>query len=161
MTGRSLPRRGALRPWAPGGPPWLSRRGVQFHNGQPFNAEAVKVGLDRLVRSGGGSLRLGAESVKVVDETTVDITPTQPNLRLVDQLVHPSVAPMVAPNTEVGTQPTGTGPFRFVEYVKGERLVVERSDTNWGENAKLVGSPSGSFLTTTPGGSRCGPARST
>lgn len=113
------------------------RRGVQFHNGQPFNAEAVKLSLDRLVRTGGGSLRLGANSVKVVDETTVDITPTQPNLRLVDQLVHPSVAPMVAPNTDVGTQPTGTGPFRFAEYVKGERLVVERNDAYWGEKAKL------------------------
>lgn len=113
------------------------RRGVRFHNGQPFDAEAVKLSLDRLVRTGGGSLRLGAESVKVVDETTVDIRPTQPNLRLVDQLVHPSVAPMVAPNTDVGTQPTGTGPFRFVEYVKGERLVVERSDAYWGEAAKL------------------------
>jgi peptide/nickel transport system substrate-binding protein len=113
------------------------RRGVQFHNGQPFNAEAVKSSLDRLVRTGGGSLRLGADSVKVVDETTVEITPTQPNLRLVDQLVHPSVAPIVAPNTDVGAQPTGTGPFRFVEYVKGERLVVERSDTYWGEKAKL------------------------
>ncbi|MGH7573022.1 MAG: ABC transporter substrate-binding protein [Gemmatimonadota bacterium] len=113
------------------------RRGVQFHNGQPFNAEAVRLSLDRLVRTGGGSLRLGPESVKVVDQTTVDITPTQPNLRLVDQLVHPSVAPMIAPNTDVGTEPTGTGPFRFVEYVKGERLVVERSDTYWGEKAKL------------------------
>lgn len=113
------------------------RRGVQFHNGQPFNAEAVKLSLDRLVRTGGGSLRLGDGSVRVVDEATVDIRPTQPNLRLVDQLVHPSVAPMVAPNTDVGTQPTGTGPFRFVEYVKGERLVVERSDRYWGDPAKL------------------------
>jgi peptide/nickel transport system substrate-binding protein len=113
------------------------RRGVQFHNGQPFTAEAVKLSLDRLVRTGGGSLRLGAESVKPVDEATVDITPTQPNLRLVDQLVHPSVAPMVAPNTDVATQPTGTGPFRFVEYVKSERLVVERNDGYWGDKAKL------------------------
>jgi peptide/nickel transport system substrate-binding protein len=113
------------------------RRGVQFHDGQPFTAESVKTSLDRLVRSGGGSLRLGAESVKVVDEATVDITPTQPNLRLVDQLVHPSVAPIVAPGTDVGTQPTGTGPFRFVEYVQGERLVVERHDGYWGETAKL------------------------
>ncbi|MDQ3980865.1 MAG: ABC transporter substrate-binding protein [Actinomycetota bacterium] len=113
------------------------RRGVQFHNGQSLNAEAVKLSLDRLVRTGGGSLRLGPESVKPVDEITVDITPTQPNFRLVDQLVHPSVAPIVAPNTDVGTQPTGTGPFRFVEYVKDQRLVVERNDAYWGDKAKL------------------------
>lgn len=113
------------------------RRGVQFHNGQPFNSAAVKSSLDRLVRTGGGSLRLGPESVQPVDDLVVDITPTQPNLRLVDQLVHPSVAPIVAPDTEVGTQPTGTGPFRFVEYAKDQRLVVERNDGYWGEKAKL------------------------
>lgn len=113
------------------------RRGVTFHNGTPFNAEAVKFSLDRLARTGGGSLRLGANSVKPVDELTVDITPTAPNLRLVDQLVHPSVAPMVAPNTDVGKQPTGSGPFKFSSYTKGERLVVERNDAYWGEKAKL------------------------
>jgi peptide/nickel transport system substrate-binding protein len=113
------------------------RQGVAFHNGTPFNAEAVKFSLDRLARTGGGSLRLGPDSTKVVDPTTVDITPTVPNLRLVDQLVHPSVAPMVAPNTDVGTKPVGTGPFKFVQYTRGERLVVERNDAYWGEKAKL------------------------
>ena len=113
------------------------RRDVAFHNGAPFNADAVKFSLDRLARSGGGSLRIGPDSVKVVDANTVDITPTAPNLRLVDQLVHPSVAPMVAPGTDVGTRPTGTGPFKFVSYTRGERLVVERNDTYWGDKAKL------------------------
>jgi peptide/nickel transport system substrate-binding protein len=113
------------------------RRGVSFHNGAPFNAEAVKFSLDRLARGGGGSLRIGPDSVKPVDDFTVDITPTAPNLRLVDQLVHPSVAPIVAPATDVGTQPTGTGAFKFASYTKGERLVVERNDAYWGEKARL------------------------
>jgi peptide/nickel transport system substrate-binding protein len=113
------------------------RTGVQFHNGAPFNAEAVKFSLDRLARTGGGSLRLGPDSTKVVDTYTVDITPTAPNLRLVDQLVHPSVAPMVAPGTDVGTKPVGTGPFKFVSYTRSERLVVERNDGYWGDKAKL------------------------
>ena len=113
------------------------RRGVTFHNGAPFNADAVKFSLDRLARSGGGNLRIGPNSVKPVDEFTVDITPTVPNLRLVDQLVHPSVAPMVAPNTDVGTAPTGTGPLKFLSYTKGEKLVVQRNDAYWGDKAKL------------------------
>ena len=113
------------------------RRGVTFHNGTPFNAAAVKFSLDRLARIGGGSLRIGPDSVKPVDDYTVDITPTIANLRLVDQLVHPSVAPMIAPNTDVGTAPMGTGPFTFGSYTKGERLVVQRNDAYWGEKAKL------------------------
>lgn len=113
------------------------RRGVVFHDGQPFNAAAVKFSLDRLARTGGGALRIGADSTKIVDDLTVDITPTTPNLRLVDQLVHPSVAPMVAPGSEPGSKPVGTGPFKFADYVKGERLVVERNDAYWGDKAKL------------------------
>jgi len=132
--------------------PWLAQRwefrapntfrfflrpGVTFHNGTPFNAAAVKFSLDRLARTGGGSLRIGADSVQMVDDLTVDITPTAPNLRLVDQLVHPSVAPMVAPNTDVGTNPVGTGPFKYVSYTKSEQLVVDRNDNYWGDKAKL------------------------
>lgn len=132
--------------------PWLAQRweyrgsntfrfflrpGVTFQNGAPFNAGAVKSSLDRLARAGGGSLRVGPDSTQVVDDLTVDITPTSPNLRLVDQLVHPSVAPMIAPNTDVGTAPTGTGPFKFVSYSKSQQLVVERNDNYWGDKPKL------------------------
>lgn len=122
-----------------GGNTWrfFLREGVRFHDGQPFNAAAVKFSFDRLARSGAGSLGIGPDSTVVVDERTVDVTPTRPNLRLVDQLVHPSLAAIVAPGSEVGTAPVGTGAFRFVEYVKGERLVVERNDDYWGEKARL------------------------
>lgn len=113
------------------------RDGVTFHNGDPFDAAAVKFSLDRLAAGGSGSMRIGPESTVVVDDLTVDITTTQPNLRLIDQLVHPSRAPMIAPGTDVGTMPTGTGPFRFSSYTEDERLVVERYDGYWGDAAKL------------------------
>lgn len=44
---------------------------------------------------------------------------------------------MIAPGSEVGRKPVGTGPFQFVEYVPGQRLVVERYDGYWGEKAGL------------------------
>ncbi|MGI9034227.1 MAG: ABC transporter substrate-binding protein [Acidimicrobiales bacterium] len=113
------------------------RKGVTFHNGAAFNAAAVKFSLDRLTRSGVGTIKLGPDSTKVIDDFTVDITPAVPDLRLVDQLTHPSVAPMIAPGTEPGTNPVGTGPFKFVSYTKGDRLVVERYDGYWGAAAKL------------------------
>lgn len=112
------------------------RRGVTFHDGKPLTAAAVKSTFDRVARLGGGSLRLGPDSLKVVDEATVDITPRAPNLRLVDQLVHPNLG-IISPDTEVGTGPVGTGPFRFAEYVKDQRLVVERHDGYWGKKALL------------------------
>jgi peptide/nickel transport system substrate-binding protein len=114
------------------------RKDVTFHDGQPFNAEAVKVGIfDRVAqRRGGGTIRAGAESAVVVDEHTIDFTPTSPNLRVPEQLVHPQTA-AIAPGSDFGTKPIGTGPFRFVEYLPKERIVVERNPDYWGEPAKL------------------------
>lgn len=113
------------------------RDDVTFHDGQPFTAEAVRFSFDRLARGGGARLGIGPGSTRVIDEHTVDITTTEPNLRLVDQLVHPSLGPIIAPGSDVGTKPVGTGPFRFVEYVEEERLIVEGNEDYWGDQPTL------------------------
>lgn len=113
------------------------RDGVTFHDGTPFTAEAVKFTFDRIAEAGGGPLRLGPESTKIVDEGTVDVTPVVENRRLVEQLVHPTNG-VIAPGSAPGEKPVGTGPFRFVEYVPDQRLVVERNNDYWGDPAKLA-----------------------
>lgn len=113
------------------------RRNVKFHDGQPFNAQAVKGMFDRQAQSrGGGTIKAGPDSAKVVDDHTIDFTPTVPNLRVPEQIVHPSNG-VVAPGTQIGTKPVGTGPFRFVEYLAKERIVVERNPDYWGSPPKL------------------------
>lgn len=110
------------------------RQGVKFHNGEPLTAEAVRYSFQRIARTGGGTAGLREDSVRVVDDYTVDIVPGHLNLRLVEQLAHPTYS-IVAPGTNPGENPVGTGPYRFVEYQKGQRLVVERFDGYWGEPA--------------------------
>ena len=114
------------------------REDVKFQNGEPLNAQAVKEGLfDRLAKIEGGSTILaGPDSAKVVDEYTIDFTPTAKNLRVPEQLVHPSNG-VAAPGSEIGEKPVGTGPFRFVEYLPKERIVVERNPDYWGQKPKL------------------------
>lgn len=118
------------------------RRGVRFHNGQPFTAAAVKWTFDRIAAAGGGTAVIGENSARIVDDFTVDITPATPNVRLIEQIVHPTYG-IVAPNTfpgpatEPGNRPTGTGPFRIAEYVRGNRLVVERNPDYWGTRPRL------------------------
>lgn len=115
------------------------RRNIRFHDGQPFNAQAVKAGLfDRMARTPlGGTIRAGENSAVVVDEFTIDYTPTETNVRVPQQIGHPSNA-VAAPGTDFTARPVGTGPFRFVEYVPQERLVVERNPDYWGTPTRLT-----------------------
>lgn len=112
------------------------RDGVTFWDGSKLTAEDVKFSLDRTAKAGNGYSFIGENSTKVVDAMTVEVTPTQPNLRLIEQILHPTYA-IIKNGTELATQPMCTGPFKYVEYVKSERFVVERSDRYWGDKAKL------------------------
>jgi peptide/nickel transport system substrate-binding protein len=113
------------------------RQGVTFHDGTPFTAAAVAWSMGRIAEGGGGVLGVDANSTKVIDDYTVEITPARPNRRLIQQLNHPSNS-IVAPNSEPLQQRIGTGPFKEVEYVKSDRYVVEAFDGYWGEPAKLA-----------------------
>lgn len=115
------------------------RRGVTFHNGAPFNAGAVVTMVDQMwsKNPSAANLLLAAGSAVRIDDFTVDITPTSPNLRLPEQLVHPLYG-IQAPGTYAGdgtsaaSTPTGTGPFKFSSYRINEALRVERFDGYWG-----------------------------
>jgi peptide/nickel transport system substrate-binding protein len=119
------------------------RTGVRFHNGAPFDAAAVADNVKRLWgKDDAYSVpALGPDSATVVDEFTVDLTPRKPNLRLVEQLVHP-VLGIQAPGTFAGrgtgheNTPTGTGPFKFESYRERVQLRVTRFDGYWGAKPK-------------------------
>lgn len=114
------------------------REGVKFHDGQAFDANAVKFTFDRVAETGGGTLGLGPKSTKIVDDFTVDVTPKFENRRLIEQAVHPSYS-IIAPGTNPGTKPVGTGPFQFASYRKQEEIAVTRYEGYWGEKALLDG----------------------
>ena len=114
------------------------RRGASFNDGQAVNAQTVKTGLfDRIARTpGGGTIKAGLDSAVVVDDYTIDFTPTSPNLLVPQQIGHPMNF-VAAPNSDPGTKPVGSGPFRFVEYQSKGHLTVERNPSYWGPMAKL------------------------
>lgn len=110
------------------------REDVVFHDGTPFTAEAVKYTFDRIAEAGGGRLFFGEDSTEVVDDYTVEVTPTRENRRLVEQLISTMI---LAPDSRPGEEPIGTGPFRYVDYQPQETLEVERNDDYWGEATSL------------------------
>jgi peptide/nickel transport system substrate-binding protein len=113
------------------------RRGVKFQDGTPFTAKAVQFTMQQLAASGDASY-IGIDDkakVKIVDDYTVEITPSFPNRRLVEQLVHPSNS-IVAPTSTL-THPIGTGPFKFVSYERNRQITVQRWDGYWGPKPRL------------------------
>ena len=122
------------------------RPDVLFHDGTPFNAEAVKYTYERLLDPATGSPRkstlAAVESMDVVDDLTFSITTKEPFAPLLAQLSAYNVY-IISP-TQVKKQgadfkraPAGTGPFRFDSWQPGEQLVVARNDKYWGEKARL------------------------
>lgn len=116
------------------------REGVTFHDGTPFNAEAVKFTWDRALFSDPPgrwkSLAGPIEAVEVVDEYTVDIVAEQPYGPLLLTATMPytgvvSPAAVEEYGEDYGRNPVGTGPFEFVEWRTNEQIVLEANEDYW------------------------------
>lgn len=106
------------------------RDDVVFHDGEAFTAEDVAYTLRQAAEANPrNSQQLGPDSVEVIDDHTVEVTPASRNNRLVEQLAHPSFGINQADSDP--ESPMGTGPFQFVEYRPSEQIVVERFDDYW------------------------------
>ena len=112
---------------------------VKFHDGEPMDAEAVRYSLNRHLTLQ-GSFRRGEintmEAVEVVDPKTVRIRLKEPSSPFLSQLtdragmiVSPKAAEAAGRN--FGTTPVCAGPYRFVERVAQDRIVVERFPGYW------------------------------
>lgn len=124
---------------------FLLRQGVTFHDGTPFDAEAVKWNFDRFLNPDVHSPRrsLGAviDTITVVDSHTIAFRtkePFAPFLSVVSSynlgLVSPTNAE--AQGDALPRNPVGTGPFRMVQWNKNNSVLLERYDDYWGEKAK-------------------------
>lgn len=114
------------------------REGIKFHDGTEFNAEAVKFNLDRYQEE--DSVRSTEvepiESVEVVDEYTVRVTlsePFAPFLAVLTDRAGIMASPKAVEEAggRISKNPVGTGPFEFVERVRGDHITVEKNPGYW------------------------------
>jgi peptide/nickel transport system substrate-binding protein len=112
------------------------RDGIEFHNGEAFDAAAVKANFDDLRRAGAPTAALlrPVRSVDVVNPTTVKLSLTEPYVNFPAQLVNTQSA-MVAPaqlkDAQGRNKPIGTGPYVFKEWKVNESLTVVRNPKYW------------------------------
>lgn len=115
------------------------KTGIKFHDGTDFNAAAVKVNIDRLRdpanKLSRRSLVSMVQEVQVVDDATVKLILEKPFGAMIASLAHPG-AMMISPaalekfGTEIGRNPVGTGPFKFVSW-SADTLEVAKNDAYW------------------------------
>ncbi|MDA3038760.1 MAG: ABC transporter substrate-binding protein [Actinomycetota bacterium] len=119
------------------------RDGITFHNGEAFNADAVKFSLDRIAGEEFGSLIIGFfkdyASTEIVDDLTVDVVTSKPSPDFLVALTSAAILPPVFTASDPNAQndnPTGTGPFTFTSK-SAEQMVMTKNADYWG------GPPSG------------------
>ena len=122
------------------------RPGVKFHDGEPLTAEAAKYSLDRHLTMKGSYRRpeIGViESVEVADPLTIKVHLKAPFSPLLAQLTD-RAGMMVSPKAaeaagdKFGLKPVCAGPYKFVERVQQDRIVVEKFTDYWNKDQVFI-----------------------
>jgi peptide/nickel transport system substrate-binding protein len=122
------------------------RPGVKFHDGEPFNAEAAKFSLERHLTMQGSFRKAEiaqVEKIEVVDPLTIRLLLKAPFAPLIAQLTD-RAGMMVSPKAaqalgdKFGTAPVCAGPYKFVERVPQDRIVVERFKDYWDKDRVFI-----------------------
>ena len=122
------------------------RSGVKFHDGEVFDAAAAKYSLDRHLNMKGSFRKpelAQVDSVEVIDPATIKLnlkTPFSPLLAQLTDRAGMMVSPKAAEATgdKFGLKPVCAGPYKFVERVQQDRIVVEKFADYWNKDQVFV-----------------------
>ncbi len=117
------------------------RQGLKFHNGEDWDAEAFAFSLDWVMNEKTAIANVKSrlqpvwDRVRVVDKYTVHVKTRSPFVLTPNAFteflpVPPRYFQQVGPQ-RFATAPMGSGPFRFVEWLRGQRIVLERNPRYW------------------------------
>jgi peptide/nickel transport system substrate-binding protein len=115
------------------------RKGVSFHNGEPFNADAVKFSFERIYAPESKSPQKGwfntIDRIEVVNEYAVDIVTKKPDPILPARLTLFFMVPpkyiKEAGDVKFNLNPVGTGPFKFIKWVRDDQVILARNEKYW------------------------------
>ena len=116
--------------------------GVTFHDGAEFTADDVKFSIDRAMADDSTNAQKGLfaniDSVEIIDPLTVAINMKQADGSLLFNLAWGDAVILdEASAADAATNPVGTGPFTFVNWVQGDRVEIAKNPDYWGEPVQL------------------------
>lgn len=124
------------------------REGVKFHNGEDFDAEAVRYSFHRFADPDTGAPYVSSydsiDRVDIVDQYTVNVVTNRPDPVLLRRLAtfHTKIVPprhfSTATPEELGSTAVGTGPYRLVTFERDADLVMEVNPDYWGEAPQIT-----------------------
>src|SRR5471032_2924608 len=122
------------------------RLGVKFHDGEPLDAAAAKSSFDRHLTMKGSFRKpeiAAVDSVDVVDPLTIKLnlkTPFSPLLAQLTDRAGMMVSPKAAEaeGDKFGLHPVCAGPYKFVERVQQDRIVVEKFADYWNKDQVFI-----------------------
>jgi len=122
------------------------RQGVTFHDGAPFNAEAVQKTVARVLDKNNPSPKYNMfemiKEVKAVDEYTIQFKLNYAFAPLLSVLAS-AEGSILSPKAieqygkELSKHPTGTGPFVFESWTPGQEIVLVKNEKYWGDKPKI------------------------
>ncbi|MGH7450077.1 MAG: ABC transporter substrate-binding protein [bacterium] len=131
------------------------KRNIVFHDGNPLNAEAVKVSLERQFDANSPYFRKNQtdtyghfafnmiKEVRAVNDSTIQFILKYSFPAFLDNLATPNLAAIVSPRAlekfgeNFGRHPTGTGPFQFEGWEPDSQIVIKKFSRYWGKPPQL------------------------
>lgn len=115
------------------------RKGVTFHNGEVFDANAVKYTLDFVLDKSNmaltNTLVNRIDKVEIVDDYTIKITTKAPFVTLPENLIEVFIAPPKLAQEKgmkyLAEHPVGTGPYKMESWTKDREIVFVKNEKYW------------------------------
>ena len=111
------------------------REDVKFTDGEPLTSEDVVYTYETAKESGSEIDLTMLESITAVDKYTIDFKLKEPQSTFMEKLAYLGIVPKHAHGSDLADTPIGSGPFKFIQWDKGQQVIAEKNKDYYGDEA--------------------------